>query len=353
MPGRPVALLPGSSHEIFSNPQWLALCCDQESHELWVDASLLNDAGSRHCVSEDFPHGTSTFNMLTWWLQHRPLQKIVFFDFFHASPTLAIDTINIIKEFQKQISVAFVTICKLPIAGINNVFHFDFYWNRTKQAYLDKKTSWKQGPAEDFHQWPIHTNPRPYALMSLTGQNSWSHKKHLHEAVTHISGYHSSPYSKPLHSDSLIEKLEYLSATPPARKFFDDTYVSAQIESMFAGPNVVLSEKTYDHFIQGRIVMNFGPRHYYRTLIQDGWQFPDVPGLEWDDIEDEQSTEHWLDLPNLQRFKSFISNLQMLTADINKLHEIFLRNLSVFEHNQQRLLTKPYDIFDLTKLDDK
>lgn len=345
---RPVALLPGSSPEIFSNTQWLALCCDQESHELWVDANMLNDAGSRHCVSEDFPHGTSTFKMLTWWLQHRTTQKVVFFDFFHAAPLLDLDTIQIIQAFQNQISVAFVTICKLPIAGINNVFHFDYYWNRTKSAYLDKKTSWKQGPAEDFNQWPIHTNARPYAMMSLTGANSWHHKKLLHEAVSHISGYHSSPHGKSLHSDSLIEKLEYLVATPPARKFFDDTYVSAQIESMFAGPNVVLSEKTYDHLIQGRFVMNFGPRHYYQILLQDGWRLPDVPNFEWDNID-----FHTIDLTRCQRFKSFIYNLKMVTADISKLHEIFLRNLSVFEHNQQLLLTKPYDIFDLTKLDDK
>ena len=326
-----VALLPGCDINIFNYPQWLPIVQNQQSTELWV---------------------------YFWWVEPKKLKqymkthlvkKLVFYDIFHAHPSPAAECLDLVKHYQKLIPTVLLTACKTPIPGIKNVLNFDFYWNRAKYAYLDKKGTFKQLSHENYNQWPIELSRRPGAILSLYGKNNWPIKQHLYHQVKHLSGYHSGQDANTsLPSETGVTDLVRLMAAPPAKKYFDNTYISAQVESLCKGPTVLYSEKTYDHLIQGRFVMNFGPRHFYRTLANDGWKLSVGIDYEWDDIEDHHIDSH--QIPNEPRFRAYIKNLIELSSNMERLHELFIANVDVFAHNQQQLQQKPYDIISLEQL---
>jgi len=345
---RRVALLPGSDDWIFKLPQWLAIQHDQSSRELWIDIGASEFKPYTHPTTH---HTINVFECLHWYIQHHSVHRLVFYDTFHADPGLSRWCINHIKHYQTLLPTTYLTICKRPIPELNHVLHFDFYWNRTKYAYLDKQLSFKQSNVANYNQWPVSLTRRELSLLTLYGRDNWKAKQQLYNIVKSIPGHHSDPWSGDiLPSDNNETQIGKLVATPPARRFFDSTYISAQMESMHLGPNVVFSEKTYDHLIQGRIVMNFGPRYYYSTLVENGWQLPVGIDYSWDELLDNHKSTQ---LAHTQRFKAYIKCLTALASDIDTLHDLFVANVDVFAHNQQQLQQRPYDIFDLEQLDHK
>jgi len=325
-----VALLPGGEPSIFSFPQWLPIVQNQQSSELWVNFWWTDS------------------KILKRYLKSHTIKKLIFYDIFHAHPGPDQSCIELVQHYQKLMPTVLLTACKTSISGINNVLHFDFYWNRAKGAYLDKRTTWKQLAAENYNQWPIELSRRPGAILSLYGTNNWGIKQHLYHQVKHFSGYHSGKDSDTtLPSETGITALQTLAATPPARKYFDNTYISAQIESLCKGPNILYSEKTYDHLIQGRFVMNFGPRHFYRTLVNDGWKLPVGIDYSWDNMDEIYNTH---DVQIEPRFHTYIQRLLALSSDMEQLHNLFIANRDVFAHNHEQLRQKPYDIISLEQL---
>ena len=326
-----VALLPGSDTGIFDHTHWLPIVQNQQSTELWV------------------PFWWTAPKKLKQYVKTHPVKKLVFFDIFHANPSPATECFELVKHYQKLMPTVLLTACKTPITGIRNVLYFDFYWNRAKSAYLDKKSSWKQSSHENYNQWPIELARRPGALLSLYGKNNWGIKQHLYHSIKHVSGYHGGATPDiSLPSETGITDLHMLQATPPARKYFDNTYITAQIESVCKGPTILYSEKTYDHLIQFRFVMNFGPRHFYHTLVNDGWKLPVGVDYEWDDIEDRQVDSH--EIATEPRFRAYIKCLLELSSNMEQLHELFVANRDVFAHNHEQLRQKPYDNISLEQL---
>ena len=341
---RKVALLPGSELSIFGCPQWLSIEHDQSSRELWVDYWNYEVRTDPHMI-------TYTIHSLEQYISTHAIQKLVFYDIFHYEPMFSSQHIEMIEHFQQRLPTSLITFCKHPIPELHNVVHFDFYWNRCKWAYLDKITSWKQLGPHNFNQWPMLLDQRPRAVLSLYGKNNQHIKRPLYDSIHHISGYHSGFSDEAvLPCETGESQIGSLAATPPARRFFDETYISAQVESLIKGPNVIFCEKTYDHLIQGRFVLNFGPRHYYRTLVENGWKLPVGIDFSWDDIEDQNTDND--DLRGEPRFDAYIECLSKLASDIDTLHDLFTANIDVFKHNQQQL-QRPYDIFNLEQLDHK
>jgi hypothetical protein len=325
-----VALLPGSDPNIFQIPQWLPIVHNQQSSELWVAFWWIDS------------------KILKRYLKTHAIKKLVFYDIFHSSPAPNLESIALVKHYQEVIPTVLLTACKTTIPGIKNVLHFDFYWNRAKSAYHDKLIGWKQLAAEDYNQWPIRLAKRPAILLSLYGVSNWNIKQHLYHQIKHVSGYHSGTTNDvSLPSDTGVNDLYKLGAAPPARKYFDNTYISAQVESLAKGPTVLYSEKTYDHLIQGRFVMNFGPRHFYRTLVNDGWKLPGGIDYSWDEMEEIQDTAEVQTEP---RFHAYIQSLLKLSSNLDRLHDLFIENIRVFAHNQKQLRQKPYDIISLEQL---
>jgi len=327
-----VAPFPGGDPFIFSMPQWLPIVQNHQSTELWV------------------PFWWTNSKEIKKYIKTHLVKKLVFYDLFHAHPGPDQSCLNIVRHYQKLIPTVLLTACKTPIPGIDNILHFDFYWNRTKYAYLDKQSSWKQQSPDNYNQWPVELTRRPGAILSLYGTNNWGLKQHLYHQIKHVSGYHGGydVNNTSLPSETGINDLTRLQATPPARKYFDNTYISAQVESLCKGPTILYSEKTYDHLIQGRFVMNFGPRHFYRTLVNDGWKLPVGIDYEWDDIEDHHNDSH--KIATEPRFRAYIRCLLELSSNMEQLHELFVTNRDVFAHNHEQLWQKPYDIISLEQL---
>ena len=341
---REVALMPGSNDWIFKLPAWLPIVQNQSSHELWVDYW-------QYEVQHDARREDYTKKTLKRYIKTHSIQKLVFYDIFHYESIFESQRIELITYFQRILPTTLVTFRKLPIPEVDHVVHFDFYWNRCKQAYLDKIPGWKQLDKENFNQWPIRLDKRPLAVLSLYGANNQLIKRHLYNAINHVPGYHSGLTKETvLPSDTGETHVGSLQATPPARRFFDDTYMSAQLESLIKGPNVIFCEKTYDHLIQGRFVLNFGPRHYYLSLVENGWKIPVGIDFGWDNIEDQ--TVDW-NIADEPRFVAYIDCLKKLTADQNTLHDLFVANIDVLKHNHQQLQQRPYNIFNLEQLDHK
>lgn len=327
-----VALFPDSDPNIFNFPEWLPIVQNQESRELWVSFWWTDS------------------KQLKRYMKSHVVKKLVFYDIFHAHPGYGSDhCVDLVKQCQQSIPTVLLTANKTPVPGIRNVLHFDFYWNRTKSAYLDKRSQWKQlSTMESYNQWPMELSRRPGAMLSLYGKNNWDIKKLLYDRVKHLSGYHSGQDNNTVLPDETgVTDFEKLKAAPPARKYFDNTYISAQIESLCTGPTVLYSEKTYDHLIQGRFVMNFGPRYFYHTLVTDGWKLPVGVDYSWDAMEDDWDNNN---LETNSRFHAYIKCLVELSSDLDRLHNLFISNLDVFAHNREQLRQKPYDIISLEQL---
>jgi hypothetical protein len=124
----------------------------------------------------------------------------------------------------------------------------------------------------------------------------------------------------------------------PARHYLDSTYISCQVETVHLGSNsIAVSEKTYDHLIQGRFVLNFATAGFYQCLIEDGWKMPTDIDLSWDSIVDDD-----------ERFAAYICCLEsLLSLSLTDLHDWFISNMPCWIHNQQMLHTKPYNIASL------
>ena len=188
-----VALLPSSDLNIFKCPQWLPIVHNQQSSELWVNFWWPNE------------------KELKQYIKSHTVKKLVFYDIFHAHPTPAHDCVSLVEHYQKLIPTVLLTACKTPIPGIKNVLHFDFYWNRAKSAYLDKKILWKQLSSGNYNQWPIELAKRPGAILSLYGKNNWPIKQHLYYQIKHLSGYHSGQHANTsLPSETGVTDLEKL-----------------------------------------------------------------------------------------------------------------------------------------------
>jgi hypothetical protein len=342
---RKVALMPGSDASIFTFPQWLPIEHDQSSGELWADFWMYE-------VKTDTRLPLYTKSKLEEYIKTHAIQKLVFYDIFHYESIFETQRIEMIKYFQKILPTSLLTFRKKSVPDLDHVVHFDFYWNRCKQAYHDKKPGWKQLGQQNFNQWPVLLDRRPLAVLSLYGRNNKHIKQHLYNSIHHIPGHHGGFSDETvLPCETGETHIRSVAATPPARRFFDDTYVSAQIESMIKGNNVIFCEKTYDHLIQGRFVLNFGPRQYYRTLVENGWRLPVGIDFSWDNIEDQNKDND--ELQNEPRFSRYIECLTKLTSNIDTLHDLFMANIDVFEHNQQQLQQRPYDIINLEQLDHK
>ena len=93
--------------------------------------------------------------------------------------------------------------------------------------------------------------------------------------------------------------------------------------------------------------MNFGPRHFYRTLVNDGWKLPGGVDYSWDEMEEIQDTAEVQTEP---RFHAYIQSLLKLSSNLDQLHDLFIENIRVFVHNQKQLQQKPYDIISLEQL---
>jgi hypothetical protein len=299
---------------------WLNIEINNESAtELWIDSNWLE--------STDLSHNC-----------FKNIKKVCFFDCFHAYDFLYDQIKKNIQRVAKRYPTVWYTSNALPVDGIECV-RFDYMWNRTKQAYLDHKPTWKQiGDPQAYQQYPLHFRRRQYRYLSLN-RSLTPFRTKLLEFLNDYDGLKSNTLQGLVLSNDFATDCDIQQGVtvPPASRFFDNSYISCQVESQYQGTDsVIFTEKTYEHLIQGRLVLNFGPPGFYSALEADGWKLPLGIDLSWDHT-----------LNNDGRFKSYLDTLRSLfEMSLDQLHELFLLNSSVIEHNYNMLTTKPYNCID-------
>lgn len=305
----PIKLYPGGDPNLPLVDRSFVL--DDAAGELWIDYTL--DVDLRH----------PAFNQV---------ETVVFYDFFQVESGTRINKIiSTIKQVAERFPTQWITANQLEVPGINTK-KFDYPWNRSKAAYADKRLGWKHiNDINAYTQHPIHFNSRPKKYLNLC-RSSYDYRQQLYTFLQQFDGYSSNVHSgKVLGNDLTIDQhIIDGQHVPPGREYFDNSYVSCQVESQYAGnQSVVFTEKTYDHLIQGRLVLNFGAPGFYQALRADGWAVPNNIDFSWDS-----------DPNTATRFQAYLNMLR--TVFESDLHELFLSNKPVIEHNYNRLHTKPY-----------
>lgn len=320
---RPIKLFPGGDPGVFTsaNP-WVDL--KESNFEMWIDLSVPVEQ-LHNLKFKSFDN----------------IDRVVFYDWYHTCYELPDIVVEVVKLIEDQCPTVWYTLNKKIIPGITTPqIKFDFLWNRCKAAYLDKNIGWKLSKSsDDYVQYPMHINLREYKYLSLHRRTE-TLRSQLTEFLKKYSGFSSNVFDNSILVGNTgdVESVRLGANLLPARKFLDNSYVSCQVESQYQGnKSIVFTEKTYDHLIQGRIVLNFGPCGFYQALQDDGWQLP-IIGIDfsWDTIVDTS-----------QRFQAYLDCLdQLFSKSITELHELFLANYRFLEHNHNMLKTKPYEYID-------
>ncbi len=299
---------------------------DPDSKEYWVD------------LTKD--HSESLIDSLI----DKNAERIVFFDIFHADPVLPTEWTNTIRKTSEKCPTQWITLNKLKIIDLPLV-HYDFMWNRCKSIHTNgpSQLRWKTNGISCRHH-DLHWQPRPYQYLAPVSNyllpGSPFNRIDLLNFLKQYSGFYSNKSeNKYLETDSPDNNGigHQLGNVPVAKHYYDNSYVSCQVESQhLTGGSIVFSEKTYDHLIQGRLVLNFGPQYFYQTLEQQGWKLWEEIDLSWDSIADDQV-----------RWNKYIECLKNLfDLSMSDLHDIFLLNKPSIEHNWQQLYDRPYDYID-------
>lgn len=314
---RVVRVYPGCYLDIDNLDYWIKIKIDNDAAtELWIDIS--------HIRSIDFSN--PCFNNIN---------QVYFYDFFHAVPETSDQMLSIVKQTAERYSTTWYTCNVKQIPGINCI-KFDYLWNRSKRAILEGIPGWKNvGNGLAYERSPMNWNKRNKKYLSLNRIKN-SFRTQLINCLENYDGYLSDCNKNQILGNEYTTDLDiYRGLTvPPSKKFFDDSYISCQVESQYKGLNsIIFTEKTYDHLVRGRIVLNFGPRGFHQALEFDGWKLPKDIDLSWD-LE-----------PNTNlRFKGYINMLHnILNKSTERLHKWFIINQDVIEHNYNMLKNKPYD----------
>ena len=125
---------------------------------------------------------------------------------------------------------------------------------------------------------------------------------------------------------------------PVADEYYNSSYISVFIESSIdsvdpSGTSCV-SEKTFDPLAKGNFILPFSNAHFVKNIQQwYGFKVPDWINYSYDDIEDTD-----------QRMTAFLKEVRRLYAiPIEQLHQYYLRDKHILEHNRQVFVNRPYD----------
>lgn len=127
---------------------------------------------------------------------------------------------------------------------------------------------------------------------------------------------------------------------PVADQYYNTSYVNVYVESMVdsgecsVGELITVSEKTFDPLIKGNFILPFSTCNFVELLTKYyGFKFPDWIDYSYEKYEDFD-----------QRLYYFLEEVKRInTLPIEKLHEYYLRDKYILEHNRQVFIDRPYD----------
>lgn len=124
---------------------------------------------------------------------------------------------------------------------------------------------------------------------------------------------------------------------PIGDQYYQTSYISVCIETLclaYSDDIFYASEKSFDPLIKGNFPLIFSsPYHIKRLKDEYGFKFPDWIDYSYDSIHNIQD-----------RFKAFLNSINSLSKiPVEKLHEMYVKDKHILEHNKNIFFTKPYD----------
>lgn len=124
---------------------------------------------------------------------------------------------------------------------------------------------------------------------------------------------------------------------PAADRYYNSSYVNVYIESvthrMTTGEIFCATEKTYDPLMKGNFILPFSTPGFIRGLKEMyGFKFPDWIDYAYDDIDDVRT-----------RIDSYLRSVDKIcNMDIENLHQHYLNDKHILEHNRNVIHSTPY-----------
>jgi hypothetical protein len=128
--------------------------------------------------------------------------------------------------------------------------------------------------------------------------------------------------------------------SPPHNEYYRNTFISIYSESIEFGPDIIVTEKTYDPLIKGHFILPFSNYGFIKWLCQLGVQFPEFIDYSYDTLED-----------NNQRMKAYFAEVnRLLSIPIEQWRQHYINNLKLLRHNQLMLHYRNYDRVNFKEL---
>jgi hypothetical protein len=336
---RPIKLYPGSDLFIFQIPYWCDIVENDTASELWIDFHAIWSYGMLPLKKDGYPEPS---------IKHPEIiesaNTIVLYDWMHGQWRLEEYQLEWVRNLAKQKPLTWITLNPKPVDGVKTV-HFDYYWNRTKRAFVDKQPIHRLYGVENFQQYPIHTNHRQKKYLIYHLRDNEDYRIIVRDKlVNNYDGFYNDPKQNiwlAANTPHPVSIYTQSGVAPPARVYYDESYVTCLVETQYFGTHGhLVSEKTYDNLIQGRGVLNFATPGFYGFLQSQGWQLPNGIDWSWDTIVNDQ-----------QRLNAYLAEIDKLfSRSLDDLHAWFVSNINCWEHNQQMLASKPYHAINLAEI---
>lgn len=144
--------------------------------------------------------------------------------------------------------------------------------------------------------------------------------------------------------DAITRFLRSSSHVPISDDYYNTSYVTLIIENVFKYNNdkiFYLSEKYFDQLIKGNFPLVYGAPHQVKYLKEIyGFKFPDWIDYSYDSIDDDKT-----------RFASYCESIRKISKlSISEIHELYLKDKHILEHNRNVFFQRPYDsLYDRIK----
>jgi hypothetical protein len=247
------------------------------------------------------------------------------------------------------------------IVGQENIIFYDSMFNLAKLCFteFDKYDLYER-------EWHFYTSQETYKLNDIDKSpvRKFIYPSYVYEPYNHPrikyrvllrdvlknrvpEGFVSSDTEKLLPNEPISHNmLDILNSNTPQwypinDQIYNSSYVSIITESITGVNNIIrdfnqvrcVTEKTFEPLIKGNFILPFGYKGLIKDVLEYGFKLPDWIDYSYDSIDDAD-----------ERFSKFVASIQnMLDYSVEQLHELYLKDKHILEHNRKIFVDRSYD----------
>lgn len=242
-----------------------------------------------------------------------------------------------------------------------NLLYYDSMFNIAKACFIDYEKY-------DFseREWHFYTSASTYQFNKIDKKpyKKFIYPTYVYEPYNHprikyrilirdildkhlADGYIGSENNRLLPNPPLNDNMLYLlnSNTPQwypiSDEIYNSSYISIVAETITGLNNVdtcfnqvhCVTEKTFEPLAKGNYILPFAYKGMIKDLIDYGFKLPSWIDYSYDNIDDVN-----------ERLKHFSNSVDaVLKLNIEELHELYLKDRDILEHNRRIFVDKPYE----------